>query len=616
MILQFPTPYPDELLYSVFARYHMRSGNVFLKHTMEDLFGKRTVSATAFLPSNIHSLVSLLPENTTLNEQVLVERHSMYPFYTSLLPLETAQSVYQDMLSDNGKNIYMQSGIMASAIPQNKVFKFCPRCFQEDLDQYSELFWHRLHQLPGHFVCLKHGLWLEDSIVPIINSNKHTYILPTADNCDLIMENTVEESIHSQYTNFIRQIECLLNGSYERKSYDHFTDFYRKYLIEKGFVSVNGHVYQSKLQKSFRNFYSDSFLKNIGAEMKHAESWLTSITRKHRKSFHPYYHILLLNFLGLEVDDVFNLTSLKIEPFGRPNWACLNVVCPDFKKDTIEEVSIRRCEKTKKPIGRFTCPTCGFSYTRKDLTLNVQNRYKYTRIMEFGPIWKEELRFLLERDLSFREIARRLNVDTNTVIKYEKVINGEFLLYKIESNQNKNELIEVNRQVWLHLQNEQPKLSKTELRSLKPSTFTFLYRHDNEWLNKNSPTITKRKIASKRVNWQERDKNVLKMVQKATNELLNRKENWKRITIKSLGDSIGERALIEQHLDKMPKTKKFIEEVSETEKEYRKRRVIRVIEEMNETDEGFRAWKVLRRSGIKKAFYSEVIELIKSLSNT
>jgi hypothetical protein len=28
MLSFFPTPYPDEILYSVFARYHARSGNI------------------------------------------------------------------------------------------------------------------------------------------------------------------------------------------------------------------------------------------------------------------------------------------------------------------------------------------------------------------------------------------------------------------------------------------------------------------------------------------------------------------------------------------------------------------------------------------------------------
>ncbi|MEQ2466710.1 TniQ family protein [Niallia sp. Sow4_A1] len=100
MIIQFPTPYPDELLYSVISRYHVRAGNVFWKHTLEDLFGKRTISASVFLPSGIGSLVQHLPKNTTLNEQIFIEKHTMYPFYTVFLPTEKAQSIYESMTSE------------------------------------------------------------------------------------------------------------------------------------------------------------------------------------------------------------------------------------------------------------------------------------------------------------------------------------------------------------------------------------------------------------------------------------------------------------------------------------------------------------------------------------
>lgn len=39
MISFFPTPYPDELWYSVICRYHIHSGNSCAKHTLRQLYG-------------------------------------------------------------------------------------------------------------------------------------------------------------------------------------------------------------------------------------------------------------------------------------------------------------------------------------------------------------------------------------------------------------------------------------------------------------------------------------------------------------------------------------------------------------------------------------------------
>ncbi|MDN9011440.1 TniQ family protein [Brevibacillus laterosporus] len=38
MLGYFPTPYPDELLYSVIARYHTHMGNLSFKSTQEQVF--------------------------------------------------------------------------------------------------------------------------------------------------------------------------------------------------------------------------------------------------------------------------------------------------------------------------------------------------------------------------------------------------------------------------------------------------------------------------------------------------------------------------------------------------------------------------------------------------
>lgn len=240
MIIQFPTPYPDELLYSVISRYHVRAGNVFWKHTLEDLFGKRTISASVFLPSGIGSLVQHLPKNTTLNEQIFIEKHTMYPFYTVFLPTEKAQSIYESMISDDGKKIYMQSGIMASSIPQNKYLRYCSACAEEDIATYGEMYWHRIHQLPGNLICTKHELWLEDSDVLITHSNKHAFILPTTSNCDLNRKRKITENSLIQLKNIVLQAEYLQNRKYQNQPFSHFTQLYRHHLIEKGYASFKG----------------------------------------------------------------------------------------------------------------------------------------------------------------------------------------------------------------------------------------------------------------------------------------------------------------------------------------------------------------------------------------
>ena len=58
MLGSFPTPYPDELLYSVVARYHIRSGNKSFRQTHEELFETVELQPDKIvLPNNLNFLI-------------------------------------------------------------------------------------------------------------------------------------------------------------------------------------------------------------------------------------------------------------------------------------------------------------------------------------------------------------------------------------------------------------------------------------------------------------------------------------------------------------------------------------------------------------------------------
>ena len=144
---------------------------------------------------------------------------------------------------------------------------------------------------------------------------------------------------------------------------------------------------------------------------------------------------------------------------------------------------------------------------------------------------------------------------------------------------------------------------------MHPAVYTYLYRYDCNWLEINSPKPASRKAINKRVNWEQRDVELLEKVKKATADLLARTENLRRITIKALGDETGELALLEQQLNKLPKTKCFIDTVVESEKQYRNRRVQYVINLMQENEEPICKWRVIKQAGIKGKFYKEIYEI-------
>ena len=81
MLQYFPTPYPDELWYSVLCRYHVRSGNLSYLTTIKELFpGKTDAVIGSFFPNSIlYDVIKQLPEGFLDIETVALE-HTLFKY--------------------------------------------------------------------------------------------------------------------------------------------------------------------------------------------------------------------------------------------------------------------------------------------------------------------------------------------------------------------------------------------------------------------------------------------------------------------------------------------------------------------------------------------------------
>jgi len=87
MLGLFPHPYPDELLYSVFARYYVRSGYSNYIFVAEDLFQQRNVRPIfEYFPAIKEDVMLLLAKNMLFDEVIL--HHTMFSYHCRFLPQE------------------------------------------------------------------------------------------------------------------------------------------------------------------------------------------------------------------------------------------------------------------------------------------------------------------------------------------------------------------------------------------------------------------------------------------------------------------------------------------------------------------------------------------------
>lgn len=600
----FPKVYDDELLYSVFARYHVQSGNTVIKDTINDLFGRKSAYATADFPTNLTFLYKELSYFGTHSIDEWINKHTMFNYYTNFLPKNQREKIYDAMLNDSRETtIQTMVGMTTSSVKSHLYFRYCPKCQKEDLTEHGDVYWRMTHQLPSVHICLTHNEPLLESHVLIREKNKHQYIKATKENCNSNMTNVVTSEKTSYWLPILAEQSYKLATTAYEFDLKELEATYHFLLQLKGYKTMKGHTDHKKLADDFTHFYGMELLELLQSSVDYDNQhcWLKTITRKHRKGFHPVRHLLFILFLDETLDSVSEQQIKVFHPFGKGPYLCLNKACNHYEKPVIKEVKVTRCTDTKLPVGTFECK-CGFIYSRRGPDKQPSDKKRIGRIKSFGSVWQKQLDQYIHKDKkSYRATARLLNVDTNTVIKYANVA-VETVSSEKSSSQN---LEPSKKQEWLWLQEEYPDLLKTELRKLAPALYAWLYRNDKQWIDDHSPTKKKVTYVNNRVDWNERDRTIRKEVEQAVYTLLN-KEKPKRLTVSSIGRELNQLALIEKKIDKLPLTKSCLEDVTESIDEFQIRRIHWAVEELEKENEEVKEWMIMRKAGLKPTISDEV----------
>lgn len=597
MIPFFPMFYKDELIYSVISRYHHYSGNISITQTTKDLFGKKKYIIPD-LTTDLEILFRNVRHFTVESINEWINNHTLYNYYTNFSTDAVKAVIKEYMIKGNGENkLHYLTGQVASTVKEPMYFKYCPRCLKEDMDKYGETYWRTFHQLPSVFVCLEHMSFLEES-TEYFRQMESQFAYTNINVCALKEKN--EEKFSHVNSHFLfsiaRESYKITTKNYNLRQ-ENLSAIYRSILRDNGYIKVDGNINQIKLREEFIKFFGSEFLELMqslpsGVD---GECWLRAITRKQRKSFHPVRHLLLIHFLGESVDTIYRHLNTSYNPFGIGPYPCLNTAAEHYLKPVITNLKVTTCSDTKKPVGTFHC-VCGFVYSRRGPDLTIEDKIKIGRIKEFGDTWFEKLHYLINQEkLSYRACAKILKVDAKTVIKYAKSKEKTEIKVDNEKDEIKN--------LWLELRREYPEFSRTQLRKINSSLYMRLYRYDKEWLLENSPAKVKQEYDPKRVNWHERDLQILKEVKVAVVELRNSQKPI-RLTLSKIGIKIRRLSLLERKLYKLPLTRKYIDDVSESIEEFQKRRIKWSIEQLNLED--LSLWRIRREAGIKASFYSKL----------
>lgn len=604
----FPPLYDDELLYSGLARYHRQTGNFSTKRTLAELFGSTSICATTTFSSNLNNLWERLNKSIYYDPNALIAKYTLLPYYAPFLPTARFEELKRIMREDNGTNIYMKLGKVASAIKSPLYLRYCPKCLEDDKKRNGEAYWRRTHQIEGVQFCHIHCCLLIDSSIPLAGrKNKHAFY--TVEHGITSLEYTRNEcSENIEPLMFIsKQSHYLLNNELLPIGLDQLYQFYKNELLKKGFVSALGEVRCAELRTEFIAHYGPPFLQSLNCYInpEDGHSWLHKLVRKPRVTCHPLRHILLLGFLGKEIAAIYENHISTSQPFGPGPWMCLNKAALHYKQQVISDCAITRCSDTGKPVGIFSC-LCGFVYSRRGPDKLETDLCRIGRIKSFGQVWTEKLHELNQTNFSLRKKAEILGVDPNTV-KRQIEVKRVF----IQANTN-DDTKNSYRLAWSNLLSTYYDKKIVDLRSKNQGVYKWLYRNDREWLMElNAIRRTKAVNNDSSVDWAKRDSELVVEVEKVASEIRNDTCGTIRITTNEIGRRLHKLSLISNKLCKLPQSQNCLNVLTESVEQFQIRRIKNTIQFLNGQIGPLQSWKVRRISGLKKEFavkYDRLIE--------
>ncbi|WP_404457143.1 TnsD family transposase [Oceanobacillus kapialis] len=601
MLPFFTDPYPDELIYSAIARYHFYSGNIDYKDSLEEVFESRSVIPSVEIGSHFYALSQQMGNHYSIGN--LLAKHTIYPFYAPFLAKHRQHEVMLDVQGD-GKGLYTRIGMVAGGICKKDVLYYCPQCARADIDKYGEPYIHREHQLQGIDLCAHHYLQLRKYPVEFNEQSRIKFIRFEAKR----MNFSALQEVKSPYY-FDTQVKLakmayqLLNIDIEAFSREDVFKMYRLLLREKNLITTSNQVRQKGLFEAFQAKFSKGFLKKYESELNEENeyNWLKVLTRNEKRHVHPLRHLFFLYFLGKDVEGLLHVKE-DVGPFGKGPWPCLNKAAEHYKQLVIQPVDITRDYKSSAPIGTFEC-SCGFVYARKGPDKSREEIYRIGRVKAFGDTWKAKLQDLASKeDLSIRAMAKMLGVDSKTVKKY---LSKDGQKEKAESKVSP-QMLQQYRSKLLEGMQQFPNDSRTQIRELFQKEYIYLYRHDRNWLLKQLPRRCEEAHANNTiVDWSARDADYCAKIKQLHNELMAL-EKPVRITNSLIGKRLGILSNLEKHLNKLPKTKKLLGNITESVSQFQIRRCCKIIDCMIQEEEPVVLWKVQRIGAVKSYHLHEI----------
>lgn len=409
MIGFFPEAYEDELMYSLLARYRIRTGYMSYRTVASELFhnGGARPHVEYFIKFSQEALEAIT-RNITFEDVIM--KHTMYPYYARFYPREVKKAAFDDLMQMGGGIRNMLTGSLRR-YGEDRFLRYCPMCVKENIERYGEPYWCRTHQLPSVNVCPKHHCYLCNSTV-LINGTKKLSLISAGEELKEIEEpvystNDIEKFVAEYITN-------VFLSDFDMESDGNIGKFLHSRLANTNYLSPRGQ--NRKLELLVEDF--NEFYESIKERRAFCEGWqLLNIFIG--KKFDTNHICLLSIFLNISIEE---LLEMKLPEKSQEELFDEKIKA--LKEEGKTYVEIAEILNMNRKVVRLICNQDYFQHKpkkRETKTKGIKSRDWGRVDEETLPLVKvtiEKLRgneYVKPHRITFNAIERELNLTSGQI---------------------------------------------------------------------------------------------------------------------------------------------------------------------------------------------------------
>ncbi|MGC4062789.1 MAG: TnsD family Tn7-like transposition protein [Aquabacterium sp.] len=477
---------PDETLYSWCSRYHRLAANGLAGRTSSQLFGSKHPGLAHDLPAGLTQFVQRT-SGSLGDVQTIIRDRTVLPFYLPLRSLDLAGRAWSLMGAEGIGSLKFQLGLLTSGLGAAHPLKACPACTQADLQEHAVAYWHRSHQLPGVWICLKHHEPLMHSPIKLDQRGRFQWVLPSK--AELVPLLCADLKVKCDAGAWLRMAEfsvCLAEESAARLAEPARIRHALRHAMQRyGWIGASGRISWLELQNSLGEHAGQLATMPPLAGQLSPQSCRSQLSRilQARALTHPLRYLVPItwlfedwvSFLGAYDHDEEHGFEIRAQ---LQETAETGVSASML--DAIEALSKGRESATgiARRLGVSTSTVVAWGAR---VGIETPRRPKLIH----DEVWNRAVD-MLEHGADKSEIACACGMSEVSVTRILRSVPGlQDAWHRVRWRQAQEQA----RSAWLATIAAQAWLGVSGLRRLQPSTYAWLYRNDRDWLRQQCANV-------------------------------------------------------------------------------------------------------------------------------